>query len=182
MTQASKHWAGLSQLQKKFTELYAASGNGADSYMKAGYSVKNPDIAKSAGSRLLTNVNVKRYLAHLQGKAAKRAEVTVEDIAAKAAELAFGPGLEAIVERSEGGNLKIKERADLSLLDSLSFSESDGEKGRSTGFSFKRESRAKALDVLAKLTGGYERKRSTEGDSEKLDPQRILDALGRLRK
>ena len=53
----------MTEKQKIFCDEYLANKcNGALAYKKAYPSVKNDEVARSAASRLLTNVNVKKYI------------------------------------------------------------------------------------------------------------------------
>lgn len=55
----------LNARQKAFCEYYVASGNATESAIKAGYSEKT---ARSIGQRLLTNVDIKKYIEELREK------------------------------------------------------------------------------------------------------------------
>ena len=56
----------LNEKQKAFCEYYASSFNATESAKRAGYSQKT---ARSIGQRLLTYVDVQKYLAELSNKA-----------------------------------------------------------------------------------------------------------------
>lgn len=175
-------WEGITIREKRFVELYAVNGNATQSYLDAGFKAKNRDVAGTLAARLLGKARVSAYLTYMKADAATKAQMALDQLVAKATDIALGPGLEAVVERKESGSLAIKKGADLSLLDSISYSESDGEKGASSSFSVKRMDRAKAIDVLTKLLGGKgESKRGGESGGQELDSKRILGALGRLR-
>lgn len=62
---------------ERFAQWLAKGLSATEAYAKAGYA---PD-SRSSASRLLTNENVTARLAELQGRAAERTIVTVEDIA-----------------------------------------------------------------------------------------------------
>lgn len=55
--------AGLTLKQQKFADEYIISGNATDAYKKAYPNIKNDATAAQAGSRLLRNVNVSKFLA-----------------------------------------------------------------------------------------------------------------------
>ena len=57
----------MTERQKRFCEYYAASGNAADAARMAGYSHKT---ARSQGQRLLTNVDILKYIRRLQDELA----------------------------------------------------------------------------------------------------------------
>jgi hypothetical protein len=61
-----------------FVREYAKDPNGKQAAIRAGYA---PKAAHVQASQLLSNVNVQSELAKLRGKAAAKAEITVEDIA-----------------------------------------------------------------------------------------------------
>ena len=57
----------MNERQKRFAEFYAASGNATEAAKAAGYGEKT---ARAQGARLLTNVDIMRYVRELQDKAA----------------------------------------------------------------------------------------------------------------
>ena len=52
----------LTEKQKRFADEYLKSLNATDAYRKAGYKAKTDGSVRTASSRLLTNVNVSKYL------------------------------------------------------------------------------------------------------------------------
>ena len=66
----------LNARQKAFCEYYVASGNATESAIKAGYSEKT---ARSIGQRLLTNVDIKKYIKELQEKAKESRILTARE-------------------------------------------------------------------------------------------------------
>lgn len=52
----------LTVKQQAFADFYIELGNATDAYLKAYPNVKKEATARAAGSRLLTNVNVKSYI------------------------------------------------------------------------------------------------------------------------
>lgn len=53
---------GMTESQKRFADEYVINPNATEAYLKAYPNIKKYDVAKSAGSRLLTNVDVKAYI------------------------------------------------------------------------------------------------------------------------
>lgn len=51
----------LSEQQKKFADLYIASGNAKQAYIEAGYKARD-NVAEASASRLLRNVKVTTYI------------------------------------------------------------------------------------------------------------------------
>ena len=67
----------LTPRQRRFAEEYAACGNASEAARKAGYSSKT---APSQGARLLKNAHVAAKITQLQGAAAARAEIEIDDV------------------------------------------------------------------------------------------------------
>ncbi|WP_217597283.1 terminase small subunit [Cohnella sp. GbtcB17] len=55
----------LPEKQKRFADFYVELGDATEAYVRAGYVIKSRNVAKSAASRLLTNVNVRAYIEQL---------------------------------------------------------------------------------------------------------------------
>ena len=98
----------LNARQKSFCEFYVASGNATESAIKAGYSEKT---ARSIGQRLLTNVDIKKYIKELQEKAKTSRIMTAVE------------RREFLTEVIKNGNEKVQDR--LKALDILN--KMDGE-------------------------------------------------------
>jgi len=69
----------MNDKQKKFAELYAANPNATEAAKGAGYSDKT---ARSQGQRLLTNVDIKKYINELQEEAASERIMSLAEVKA----------------------------------------------------------------------------------------------------
>jgi phage terminase small subunit len=177
--------------QIKFCELYHQTGNATQSYIDAGYKVKNDDVAGTLAARLLGNARVREYLEGLQKAASAKMSVTTERIMDEAAKIAFAD-LNEIVAVVDGV-LVLKEAEDLNQLDgvsatkSVSSSSSSSSRGDSesnsvtNSFSVKRADRLKALDMLARMIGSYERRESDNSRILRDNAPRVLETLKRYR-
>lgn len=67
----------LNARQKAFCEYYVASGNATDAAIKAGYSKRT---AKSIGQRLLTFVDIKKYIDELMQKLESERVASAEEV------------------------------------------------------------------------------------------------------
>jgi phage terminase small subunit len=181
---------GLGPLQIKFVEEYLKTGNATQSVYAAGYKSKNDNAAGVRGAELLRNSKISAYIQYVQSKSLEstksKIQVSQDQIASTLVRIAFD-GLEDVIEVTDKGDLEIKPDAKFDLVDGVSFSksESDGEKGysKSKGFSFKRSDRLKALDMLIKLMGGYEKfAGDTDQGAGQLEPQRVLKLLAKFGK
>lgn len=71
---------GLNDRQRRFCQAYATNGgNGRQAAIDAGYS---PKTAKEQAARLLTNVNIVRYIRQLQDRAASARITTMQQVQA----------------------------------------------------------------------------------------------------
>ena len=177
--------------QIKFCELYHQTGNATQSYIDAGYKVKNEEVASVMSSRLLGNDKVRECLEGLQKAASAKNNVTVERIMDEAAKIAFADLNEIVA--IEGGILVLKESRDLNQLDGVSASRtvsessSSGAKGESSSssvsnsFSVKRADRLKALDMLARMIGAYDRRENDNSRILQDNAPRVLGVLKRFR-
>ena len=175
----------LSVLQQKFCELYAQSGNGVKAYYDAGYKCKDEKNAASSAAKLLTLPHISAYLDQIRSELSKKHNITTERLMQEAAKIAFS-GMDDIVEIDETGQPRLKPNASLNELDSISGSESSstGKDGSSysKGFSVKKSDRLKALDMLAKMIGAYDRDPADNQRNLADSAGRILDALRAVRK
>lgn len=76
----------LTERQKRFCQEYVKDLNGAQAAIRAGYSKRT---AKEQAVRLLTNINLQKYIYHLMKKREKRVEITQDRVLLEIARLAF---------------------------------------------------------------------------------------------
>lgn len=109
----------LSEKQKRFADYYVETGNGSEAYLRAGYKVKSPDVAKVNASRLLTNANVKSYIDELiaskdSARIAKQDEVlefltsVLRGTVKEQFPLGLGMGEQSLVKKELDGKERIK--------------------------------------------------------------------------
>lgn len=79
----------LTDKQKLFVDEYLIDRNATRAYMVAYPNVKKSSVAKSAASRLLTNVNVDAAVKKAQHKRSVRTEITQDRVLKEYARLAF---------------------------------------------------------------------------------------------
>lgn len=66
--------------QKKFVNYYIKTNNATEAYIKAGYKVKDRNVAKTAGNRLLTNVDIKQYINKRLEKVDKESIASADEV------------------------------------------------------------------------------------------------------
>lgn len=79
----------MTEKQKIFANEYLVDLNATRAYRVAYPSVKKDETAKSAGSRMLTNVNVANYISDRMQERQKRTEVTQDMVVQELASIAF---------------------------------------------------------------------------------------------
>lgn len=72
--------------QKRFCEEYITDLNATQAAKRAGYS---EDTAKSQGQRLLTNVDIQRYVQTLMDERSRRTQITADNVLREIARLGF---------------------------------------------------------------------------------------------
>ena len=170
----------LTKKQLKFCHEYLKDGNGSRAYRDAGYEVKNENVSRTEASRLLMNPSVALFIKQNQEKQMKKNEITIDKIVDELVQTAFG-SMEEIVKISEKGKIEIRKDANLKTLDGLSYTETRGEKSDTDSFSFKRADKVKALDMLCKLLGLYEKRDTESGRNLQANADRVLSALRRFK-
>lgn len=184
----------LSPLQEKFCHLYQKTGNARQSYIDAGYKVKDEKTADANSSRLLTNAKVQEYLSHLKKETLERHKLTIDELIAENVKIAFAK-LSNVIKINSEGEIELLLDGDLDELDGIAFtkttSSSSSDKGdsesKTVSISVKRPDRLKALKEIARLTVDYDRSkddgnRESDSDNKGNAARSILDAFARLSK
>lgn len=180
----------LTEQHEKFCQLYVKTGNASQSYIDAGFECSEKS-APVLGHRLLRKVNISLRVSYLQTKQANRIQVNTDMIVNKLVNIVFEGS--KIAEIDENGELKLIPHADPSEADSLSFSKSESQTSGSTAqghsdgssesvsISIKNKDKLKALDMLCKILGIYERRETTNNGNFNSNSRRVTEALRKLR-
>lgn len=94
----------MNDRQRRFAEAFAACGNAAQAAREAGYSERT---ARSQGQRLLTNVDILKYVRELQDQAAAGRIASVLQVKAFWSDVLNDPA-EKTVDRLRAGELLAK--------------------------------------------------------------------------
>lgn len=182
----------LTEQHEKFCQLYVKTGNATQSYLDSGFECLESSAAV-LGHRLLRKVNISLRVSYLQTKQANRIQVNTDMIVNKLVKIVFEGS--TIAEIDKNGELVLIPHADPSEADSISFSKSEAQasghsetgsnnsSSESVSISIKNKDKIKALDMLCKILGIYDRKQ--DGDSGKVfenNSKRVLDVLERTRR
>lgn len=147
----------LNDQQKRFCREYMKDFNGKQAAIRAGYSIKS---ANEQGSRLLTNINVQKFLETLKSKADDKHEGLADEIVAELKKIGFSD-----IRKFLDVDNTIKDISQLpaelsTCVESIKKIETefgdDKTGGTKTSIQFKLHSKLDALEKLAKYVGLYE--------------------------
>lgn len=142
----------MTEKQRIFADEYLIDLNATRAYKAAYPSVKKDETAKSAGSRMLTNVNVAKYIAERMEERQKRTEVTQDRVVQELAAIAFSKATDYVEIRSNGvvATVVIKSTTDLSDEQIRAIA---GIKEGANGIEIKLNDKEKALELLGRHLG-----------------------------
>jgi phage terminase small subunit len=147
----------LTPRQKAFCEEYIKDLNASAAYERAGYAVKNSRIARTSACRLLANVSVEKYIAHLKEQRQQRVLLSADRSLMELSRIAFSNITDVISFDNNG--ISINDCHELSedvsrAIASVTISES----GKVKKTTVKMHDKIKALTVLGQhlgLTGDF---------------------------
>ena len=138
----------MTEKQKIFADEYLTDLNATRAYRVAYPSVKKDETAKSAGSRMLTNVNVAKYIAERMQERQQRTEVTQDMVIKELAAIAFAKATD--YAEVKGGTVHIKDTDSLSEQQIRAIA---GIKDGKFGIELKLNDKEKALELLGRHLG-----------------------------
>lgn len=103
----------LTEKQKRFADYYIKTGNATEAYKKAGYAVKSEGSAKSAASRLLTNVNLKAYIEERLKEIDSKRIMSAKEALELLTSIARGETREEVIVSFEGGYERLEKPPDI---------------------------------------------------------------------
>lgn len=166
----------MTDKQKRFADEYIIDLNATRAYKVAYPNVKNDETAKAAASRLLTNVNVKAYIDNLIDERAKRTEVTQDRVVKELAKIGFAK-ITDYVEVDYKGFLNIKPTQEIEVEKIGAIASI---KQGTNGIEIKLNDKVKALELLGKHLGVFDRSDNNEEALSKLD--NILEGINNAAK
>ena len=187
----------LTEKQKRFADEYLIDLNATRAYKAAYPKVKKDDVAAQAGSRMLRNVKVSAYIEKRIKEREKRTEITQDMVLKELAAIGFANGSDfaKVVERTmkdklgnfiidgnTGEPIKCK-TVDLILTDDLPEEKKkaiSGIKEGANGIEVKLNDKVKALELLGKHLGMFEKSDNNEEALNKLDS--ILEGINHATK
>lgn len=150
----------MTDKQKLFCDEYLIDLNATRAYKVAYPNCKKDETAKSAGSRLLTNVNLQNYIAEKMKEREKRTEITQDMVLNELAKIAF---LDIRKIYNENGSLKNIHDIDddtagaITSIESVEEFAGYGQDREQIGYNkkVKMSDKAKALELIGKHLGMF---------------------------
>lgn len=138
----------MTDKQKIFADEYLIDLNATRAYRVAYPSVKKDETAAQAGSRMLRNVKVAKYISDQMKERQERTEVTQDRVVQELAASAFAKATDYVEIR--GGRVVIK---DTSQLEDNQIRAIAGIKEGANGIEIKLNDKEKALELLGRHLG-----------------------------
>lgn len=155
----------VTEKQKIFANEYLVDLNATRAYRVAYPSVKKDETAKSAGSRMLTNVNVANYISDRMQERQKRTEVTQDMVVQELASIAFAQVTDYATVQD--GVVIIRDTDNLTKNQIRAIA---GIKEGKFGIEVKLNDKEKALELLGRHLGMWNDKVQVSGNIDTNNP------------
>lgn len=183
----------LNERWEKFCQLYVENGgNASQAYQEAGFDSADGMSTAVCASRLLKKANIQLRISQIRSKHHSKYQINQDIIIDRLCKIVFEGN--TIAEIDENGELKLVPHAEIDDVDGVSFSKSEmssrneSAKGSisessssSVNFSVKNKDKLKALDMLCKILGIYDRRETTNNGNFNSNSRRVTEALRKLR-
>lgn len=164
----------MTEKQKIFADEYLIDLNATQAYRTTYKNVKSDDVARRAGNRLLTNVDITNYIAERMQERQKRTEITQDRVLQELAAVAFSNATDYVEVRDNA--VIIKDTASLSDTQIKALA---GIKESRGGIEVKLNDKLKALELLGRHLGMFKDKVEVSGIDE--EKKKLDDILRQMR-
>lgn len=157
----------MTEKQKIFADEYLIDLNATRAYLVAYPSVRKEKTAAQAGSRMLRNVKVQKYIADRMQERQKRTEITQDRVLEELAAIAFARATDYAEVKDECVRIK-----DTDSLTDQQIKAIAGIKEGKFGIELKLNDKEKALELLGRHLGMFKDKVEVSGledEKKKLD-------------
>ncbi len=165
----------MTKKQKTFADEYLIDLNATRAYKVAYPRVKNDEVARANGSRLLTNANVAAYIEKRMKDRQERTEITQDMVVRELAAIAFASLTDYV--NVKGGAVKIE---DTSSLTEYQVKALAGIKQGKNGIEVKLNDKLKAAELLGRHLGMFKDKVEVSGSLE-AEKSKLDDLLKQIR-
>ncbi len=160
----------MTEKQKRFADEYLIDLNATRAYKAAYPRVKNDDVAAQAGSRLLRNVKVGTYIEKRIKEREKRTEITQDMVLRELAKIGFANVTDFLSVINGRVLIKSTQEIEKEKIGAIA-----GIKSGMNGIEVKLNDKVKALELLGKHLGMFDKSDSNEDALKKLDA--ILEGI-----
>lgn len=157
----------MTEKQNIFADEYLIDLNATRAYKSVYKNIKNDEVARKAGSRLLTNVDIQKYIADRMRERQKRMEITQDRVLEELAAIAFARATDYAEVKGECVRIK-----DTDSLTDQQIKAIAGIKEGKFGIELKLNDKEKALELLGRHLGMFKDKVEVSGledEKKKLD-------------
>lgn len=157
----------MTEKQNIFADEYLIDLNATRAYKSVYKNIKNDEVARKAGSRLLTNVDIQKYIADRMRERQKRMEITQDRVLEEVAAIAFARATDYAEVKGECVRIK-----DTDSLTDQQIKAIAGIKEGKFGIELKLNDKEKALELLGRHLGMFKDKVEVSGledEKKKLD-------------
>ena len=165
----------MTKKQKIFADEYLIDLNATRAYKVAYPRVKNDEVARANGSRLLTNANVAAYIEKRMKERQERTQITQDMVVRELAAIAFARLTDYV--NVKGGAVKIE---DTSSLTEYQVKALAGIKQGKNGIEVKLTDKLKAAELLGRHLGMFKDKVEVSGSLE-AEKSKLDDLLKQIR-
>ena len=165
----------MTKKQKIFADEYLIDLNATRAYKVAYPRVKNDEVARANGSRLLTNANVAAYIEKRMKERQERTQITQDMVVRELAAIAFARVTDYV--NVKGGMVKIE---DTSSLTEYQVKALAGIKQGKNGIEVKLNDKLKAAELLGLHLGMFKDKVEVSGSLE-AEKSKLDDLLKQIR-
>ena len=163
----------MTKKQKIFADEYLIDLNATRAYKVAYPRVKNDEVARANGSRLLTNANVAAYIEKRMKERQERTQITQDMVVRELAAIAFARLTDYV--NVKGGTVE-----DTSSLTKYQVKALAGIKQRKNGLEVKLNDKLKAAELLGRHLGMFKDKVEVSGSLE-AEKSKLDDLLKQIR-
>lgn len=165
----------MTKKQKIFADEYLIDLNATRAYKVAYPRVKNDEVARANGSRLLTNANVAAYIEKRMKERQERTQITQDMVVRELAAIAFARLTDYV--NVKGGTVKIE---DTNSLTEYQVKALAGIKQGKNGIEVKLNDKLKAAELLGRHLGMFKDKVEVSGSLE-AEKSKLDDLLKQIR-
>lgn len=168
--------AKLTAKQQRFVDEYLIDLNATQAAIRAGYSTST---ANEQGARLLVNVSISSAISQAMAHRSRRTGITQDRVLRELAKIAFVNANDVIDPDSATVRQDAAEE-DLSCIQSVKVKMSESDMGSSAEREIKLADKLRALELLGKHLGLFDKRDQNTGNGEKNNLLEAIAATGEI--